>query len=616
MREEPASESADQRSRWVPAERAYAEASPFQQPRPEPLLGRTIPISQDLPEYRPQTGRRDVVAGLTVAALAIPSALAYGELAGVSPANGLYALLLPTVAFALLASSKQVIVGPEGSTAALIAAAVLPLAVAGSPEAAELAAMLGLLVGGCYLLAWIARLGWIADYFSRPVLIGYLHGVAVVLIISQLGKLLGVPVEARDPIPQLVEVIRELGEVNGATLAVSAVALIVLLTLRYVMPRFPAALAVVLGAILVSWALDFEANDIAVVGDIPAGLPRIDVPLPPLKHVVELLPAAFGIFLVTFADGILTARSFAGRHGQHVRAGQEMLAFAASNAAAGISQGFPIGASGSRTAVNDAMGVRTQVAGLAAAAAVVLVLLFLTEPIGYLPKAVLGAVIVSAALGLIDRPAWQGLWMVDRTEVAIAAVTLGGVVIFGVLEALTVAVGLTIVDVVRRSASPHDAVLGWVERLGRYADVSVHRSAKVTPGVVVYRLDDRLFFANARYVTGRVQEAVRGAFPPVSWLVFDAEAMTHVDASGLEALRELTQSLRREGISLVFARMKDSTRRTLDEAGLTEEIGAERFYPTVRVAVTACSAAIATERSAAAGTEPAAAQEDEDGAPN
>ena len=323
----------------LPAERVYAKASPFRQRQPEPL-GRTIPISQDLPEYRPQTGRRDVVAGLTVAALAIPSALAWGELAGVSPANGLYALLLPTVAFALLASSKQVVVGPEGSTAALIAAAVLPLAVAGSPEAAELAAMLGLLVGGCYLLAWIARLGWIADYFSRPVLIGYLHGVAVVLIIGQLGKPLGIPIVARDPIPQLAEVIRELGDVHGATLAVSAVALTILLTLRYVMPRFPAALAVVLGAILVSWALDFKANDIAVVRDIPAGLPRIEMPLPPLRHIVELLPAAFGIFLVTYADLILTARSFAGRHGQHVRASQEMLAFAASNAAAGISQGF------------------------------------------------------------------------------------------------------------------------------------------------------------------------------------------------------------------------------------------------------------------------------------
>jgi sulfate permease, SulP family len=270
-----------------------------------------------------------------------------------------------------------------------------------------------------------------------------------------------------------------------------------------------------------------------------------------------------------------------------VRASQELLAMGAANAAAGLTQGFSIGASGARTAVNDSMGARTQIAALVAASTVLGILLFLTEPVQYLPKAVLGAAIVSAAIGLVDPQAWRALAAVDRVEVAIAGVTTGCVVGFGVLEALVVAVGLSVIDTVRRSARPHDAVLGWVERLGRYGDVSLHRTARVTPGVVVYRLDDRLFFANARYFKGRVREAIRAAPEPVSWLVFDAEAVTHVDSTGLEALEQLTKDLRREGITLVVARLRTRLEEQLELAGVTETIGRERFYPTVQAAVAA-----------------------------
>jgi MFS superfamily sulfate permease-like transporter len=243
-----------------------------------------------------------------------------------------------------------------------------------------------------------------------------------------------------------------------------------------------------------------------------------------------------------------------------------------------------VGASGSRTAVNDAMGVRTQLAGLAAVASIVLILVFFTEPISYLPSAVLGAVIVSAAIGLVDRSAWRALWATDRVELTICAVTAAGVVAVGVLQALVFAVGLSIVDVVRRSATPHDAVLGWVEKLGRYGDVAVHRSARVTPGVVVYRLDDRLFFANAGYVKGRVLEAVRGAPGPVHTLVFDAAAVTHVDATGLAALEELRDTLLRSGVTLVFARATTPLRERLDEGGFA---AGTTFSPTVRAAVEA-----------------------------
>ena len=560
----------------------------FRPARREPLLTRVVPLTGALRSYRLPSAKRDVVAGLTVAALAIPSAMAYAEVAGVSPVDGLYALLLPAVAYALLGSSRQLVIGPEGSLATLVAAAVLPLAAAASADAAQLAAMLALLVALCFAAAWLLRLGWIADYFSRPVLVGYIHGVAVVLIIGQLGKLLGLSIEATEPLPQLWAVITDLGNVSGPTVAVSVASLAALLGLRRFAPKLPGALLVVVAAIVLSWALGFAEHGIAEVGPIPAGLPGFSIPSPSFSDTVGLVPAALGIFLVCFADEILTARSFAGKHNQSVRGSQELLALGAASAAAGVTRGFPVGASGSRTAVNDDMGARTQVAGLFSAAAVAVILLLFTEPVQYLPKAVLGAVIVVAAIGLVEPQAWRSLAAIDPVEVAIAAVTTGCVIVFGVLAALVVAVGLSIIDTVRRSARPHDAVLGWDARLGRYADVSLHPSAHITPGVVVYRLDDRLFFANARYFKGRVREAVRAAPGHVRWLVLDADAITHVDATGLDALLDVTKDLRRDQITLVIARLRTRMEEQFEAAGVVELVGPGHLYPTVRVAVEAC----------------------------
>ena len=574
----------------VPVEAPYEERSPFSPAGDAPLLERAIPVAGEMPGYRPGTARSDLIAGVTVSALALPAAMAYAEVAGLSPVHGLYALLLPALAYALFGSSRQLIIGPEGSISALVAAAVLPLAAVGSDAAAETAAMLALLVGACFLVARLLRMGWIADYFSRPVLIGYIHGVAVVLIIGQLGKVLGLSVEARNPLAQLAEVVREVGDAQALTIAVGAVALASLLAMRRFVPLLPAALMVVSVSIFASWAFDFSGRDVAILGTIPAGLPSFDLPSVSATDMLVLVPSAVGIFLVSFADGILTARSFAGKHDQNVQADQELVAFGAANIAAGLTQGFSIGASGSRTAVNDSMGARTQVSGLVAAAAVALVLLFLTEPMQYLPKTVLGAVIIAAALGLIDRGAWRAIASVGRVEVMIAAVTMAGVVVFGVLEALIVAVALSVLDTVRRSAQPHDAVLGWSERLGRFANVELHPSAIVTPGVVVYRLDDRLFFANARYVKARVREAVRGAPQRVHWLVFDAEAMAHVDATGLEALQDIERALARDGVTLLLARMKGALEARLTGTGLGASIGQERRFPTVRAAVEYCIA--------------------------
>jgi sulfate permease, SulP family len=566
---------------------SYGAAPAFRPARQEPLLYRAVPVAQDVPRYRLGSARRDLLAGLTVTALALPSAMAYGELAGLSPVNGIYALLAPTLAYVLLGSSRRLVIGPEGSVSTLVAASVLPLAAAGSADAVELASALALLVGACFLLARLLRLGWVADYLSRPVLIGYLHGVAIVLVVSQLGKLLGLEIEARDPLPRLIEVVRELGQVSGATVALSAVSLAALFALRRFLPALPGALVVVVAAIAASWVFDFAAQGITTVGPVPSGLPRPRLPTPPLHDLLRLVPAAGAVFLVSFADEILTARAFAGRRGEHVRAGQELLVMGAANLAAGLTQAFSVGASGARTAVNESMGARTQIAGLFAVASAGCVLLFLTEPVRYLPSAVLGAVLVSVAIRIVDLPAWRALAAVDRVEVAIAGVTVACVVAFGVLEAIVVAVGLSIIDTVRRSARPYDAVLGWVPELDGYRDVALHPKAQVTPGAVVYRLDDRLFFANASYVKGRVQEAIWAAPTETSWLVFDAEAVTHVDSSGIEMLAELQRELAGDQITLVVARLRRRLLADFEAAGVAAQLGQERFYPSVNQALAA-----------------------------
>jgi len=566
------------------------EVSPFKPRRRRSVTARTFPVSTELDGYPKRDGRRDAIAGVTVAALAIPSAMAYAELAGLSPVAGLYALLLPAVAYAIFGSSRQLVVGPEGALSLLVVAAVAPLAAGSASTYALLAAMLAVLVGAIAIVGRVIRLGWIADYFSRAVLVGYLHGIAIVLVCGQLGKLFGIPIEADDPIPQLREFVREVGSIHWLTALVGFVSLAALLLLRRFVPKVPGALMVVVAGILVSYAAGLSAHGVAVVGHIPSGLPSVRWPRIGLGKAIDLLPAAAGIFAVGYADAILTARSFAGRSGQHVDANQELLAIGLANVSSGVTQGFPVGASGSRTAVNEQIGGRTQLVGIMSAAATALVLLFLTGPVAQLPKACLGAVIVAAAISLVEPDAWRALARSGRSQVVIASVTVVGVVVFGVLQALIVAVGLSIVDVLMRSAKPHDAVLGYVPRLGRWANVSVHPRARITPGVVVYRLDDRLLFANARYVSGRIREAVAGAPSETTFLVFDAEGFNGLDASGVEAFEQLLTALAASGVTLVLARMKSNLEERFAATGLAERIGPDHFFATVDEAVAWCAA--------------------------
>ena len=377
---------------------AYAGRSEFASASRPPLVRRYVPFVHTLRGYGGSRLRTDGVAGLTVAALALPSSMAYAELAGLPITAGLYALVLPAVAYAVLGSARWLVVGPEGTVALLVASGLAPLAAAGSPEYVALATALAVGVGLVFVAARLLRLGWIADYFSQAVLVGYITGVAVLMILGQFGKLVGLSSDVTNAIVEVADMLSRIGDANSATLAVAAVSLLLLLGLGRLVPRFPWALVVVVGGIAVSWALDLAAAGVQVTGPVPAGLPSFAVPHVDAAQAASLVGVALSIFLVSFADSILTARSFAAKRHETVDANQELLAFGAANALAGLTQAMPIGTSGSRTSVNNNLRATSQVSGLVAVATIAVILLFLTNPIQYLPAPVLGAVIVAASL--------------------------------------------------------------------------------------------------------------------------------------------------------------------------------------------------------------------------
>ncbi|MFZ0325172.1 MAG: SulP family inorganic anion transporter [Actinomycetes bacterium] len=569
----------------VPFSELYGGHNAFSSTSKPPPVQHYLPFTATLEGYGRSRLQTDVVAGLTVAALALPASMAYAQLAGLPITAGLYSLLLPVVAYALLGSTRWLVVGPEGTIALLIASGLAPLAVAGSSEYTTLAATLAVLVGVVFVAARWLHLGWIADYFSQAVLVGYISGVAIVIILSQFGKLFGLSSDQSNAVLALVDMVSQLGHANPATVAVALVSLVLLFVLGRWLPRFPAALVVVVLGIVASWALDLAAHGVAITGTVPSGLPSFALPRVDGGQVAQLIGLALSIFLVSYSNSILTARSFAAQRHESVDADQELLALGVGNLAAGLTQGMPINASGARTAVNMKMRATSQVGGMVAAATIAVFLLFFTEPIQYLPAAVLGAVIVMASFSLIDAAQWRALAQSARAEVVIAAVTTLAVINVGVLRAIVAAVLLSILDIVRRLSRPHDALLGWAAAENRYADVDSHPDAGITPGVVVYRFSDRLFFANAHFFKRRVWAAVDAAPKPTSYLVLDVESVPGVDASAASALRELHEGLARRNVTLEIARATDGLEAVLRRFGLVDLIGPQHFHATVTAAV-------------------------------
>lgn len=553
---------------------------------PRERLAGLVPGLAVLRGYRRGWLRVDLVAGATVGAMLIPQSMAYAELAGMPPEYGFYAVLAPLVVYTVVGTSRHLGVGPEPGTAILAATGVGAIAGGDPGRYVALMAGLALVVGAIAVLGAVARLGFIASVLSKPVLVGYITGVGLTLLSSQIAAFTGVAIEADRFFPRVAELLRELGDVDPATLAVGVTSLALVLVLRRRAPQVPGALVAVALATLVVWLLPGPEPVVPVVGEIPEGLPTPGLPAVTLDDVVRLLPVAAGIVLVGFSDNVLTARSIATRMGYRVDPNQELLALGLTNLASGVSQGFPVSSSASRTAVPASLGSRTQVVSLVACSVVVATLLVLSPVLGQIPRAALAAVIVSAAIAIIDVPGYRALWRVSREEAVLAVVAALGVIVFDVLVGVLLAVSLSILVALGRMARPHDAVLGDRPELDGWVEVEAHPGARTEPGLLVYRFDAPLFFLNTERFRTRVLDALEANPGLEEWLVLDFEGIGALDASALDGLADLMEQLEVTGVGQVaVARANEDVVRRLRRVGLLEPEGPLRNYPTINAAV-------------------------------
>ncbi|AMO63122.1 sulfate ABC transporter [Mycolicibacterium phlei] len=551
------------------------------------MSGGWAPGLATLTGYQRRWLRGDVLAGLTVTAYLVPQVMAYAALAGVPVIAGLWAAVVALGVYAVLGSSRQLSVGPESTTALMTAAVVAPLAAGDGARYVALSAALALVVGVLCLVGSLARVGFLANLLSGPVLTGYMTGVAVLMIASQLGKVSGITVSGDEFTALAQSFIRNLTSVHWPTVILAAGVLALLWALDRWAPRWPGPLIAVLAATVAGLVLSVESVGIQVVGVIPAGFPEIGVPQVQPADLAALLLPAVGVAIVGFSDNVLTARAFAARSGGEVDANTELRALGVANLGVGMAQGFPVSSSGSRTALADSVGGRTQMYSLVCIVAVVLVLVAGRGVLANFPLAALGALVIYAAGRLVDLAAFRRLARFRRSELVLALATTVAVLTLGVLYGVLTAVGLSILDLLRRMAHAHDSVLGFVPGVPGMHDVEDYPNAKPVPGLVIYRYDAPLCFANAEDFRRRALAAVDANDTPVEWFVLNADANVEVDLTALDALDTLRQELQRRGITFAMARVKQDLRDALAAAGMIPKIGEDRIYLTLSAVVEA-----------------------------
>lgn len=535
--------------------------------------------------------RPDLVAGIVLAAILVPQGMAYAELAGLPAVTGLYTTIACLIGYALFGPSRVLVLGPDSSISPLIFAAITPLLASGGDagNAIALAGMLAIIVGLVEIGLGLGKLGFVADLLSREVQVGYLNGLALTIIVGQLPKLFGFSTDAGGFLDEVKQFVAGLDQTDGTTLAVGLGVLAALLVLPRLTKRVPAILVAVVGVTVLSAALDLSASGVATVGALPQGVPSPSLPWTQASDVVPLLVAALGITLVSLTDTIATATSFAARRGDEVEPDQEMVGIGAANIAAGFFQGFAISTSGSRTAVAEQSGARSQVTGVVGAALVAVLLLFLNSLLADLPQTALAAVVIVAALSLMDLPALARMWEVRRSAAAISLVASAGVVLLGVLQGILVAVALAILLFFRRSWWPHGEVLGRTDHVAGWHSVAQYPQAEEVPGVLVYRWEAPLFFANAGIFRSQVRALVRERAP--RWVVLQCEAITDVDVTAAAMLEQLDRELNAAGVHMAFAELRGRLQDLVLRYGLLETLDRDHFYPTLEAAVDAVRAA-------------------------
>jgi len=548
-------------------------------------IERWMPGLHTLRTYKTAWLPRDLVSGLVLCALLVPQGMAYAELAGLPAITGLYTTVVCLLAYAAFGPSPYLILGPDSSLGPMIAAAILPLAAGNSEYAVALAGMLALIVAVICIGAGLARLGFVADLISKPVRVGYLAGLAVTIFIGQLPKLFGYSVDADGLVQELLAFLKNLDQTNPWTLAVGLLSLFLILGLKRWAPRIPGVLVAVVVAIAATVFFDLAAKGVATVGTLPQGFPLPSFPRVELSALPLLVATAFGISLVAVGDTISTSAGFAARRGYDVDGDQEMVGIGSANLLAGLFQGFPVSTSGSRTAVAEQAGAKSQLTGVFAAALVLAMLLFVPGLVRNMPQSALAAIIIAASLSLFDVGELRHLWSVRKNEFVLAAVSILGVALVGVLQGIVIAVVISIFQLFERAWRPYAAVLGKPEGVPGYHDITRYPDASQIPGLLMIRWEAPLFFANANLFKKKIRTLITQTDPAPVWIVVTAEPVTDVDTTAGDMLVDLDLELNAAGIHLVFAELKDSVKQKIERYGLLETIDRRHFYPTIDVAV-------------------------------
>lgn len=546
-------------------------------------LARVAPGLAALRDYKLSYAAGDINAGLAVAAVAIPVSIAYAGLAGLRPETGLYSTLLPLLAYAAFGSSRQLIIGPDAATCAVIAAAVAPLAMGDPAAYTRLSATLALLTGLICMGASFLRLGVLADFLSRPILVGFLNGVAVSIILGQADKILGFPVQGSRVLPRLIDIFSRLGETHLITLAVAIGTFLIIAIVPRLVSWLPSALAgIVLAGIAVP-LFGLQAAGVKTVGAVPGGLPALTFPYADIALLPSLLAEAAGLALVSFTSMILTARSFAAKHGYDIDPDQDFLALGAANVVSALSQGFAVSGADSRTAVSDAAGGRTHAVGLVAAVVVALVLIFFTAPLRYVPIAALGAVLVAAGLSLIDIASLRLIYRIDPAEALLSILAMLGVIAAGPINGILLVVVLALLRFIKLMSRPSVEILGKVKGFPGLHSIKRHDDSESIPGLLLFRFNAPIMFFNAPYFKRELMRAIDQSDPGLRHVVIDLLPASTIDATGILTILDLVTTLNARGISVNAAGRATEWRLWADKRGIVD--GRVRFFPTLRQAI-------------------------------
>jgi high affinity sulfate transporter 1 len=548
---------------------------------------RWLPGLLTLRQYQTRWLAHDVAAGLVLTTMLVPVGIAYAVASGVPGISGLYATIVALLAYALFGPSRILVLGPDSSLAAVILGVVLPLSGGDPHRALSLASMMAVVAGVVCILAGMARLGFITELLSKPIRYGYMNGIALTVLISQLPKLFGFSIESDGPLRNLWAIGEAIvnGEINWIAFGVGAGTLAVILLLKR-SKRLPGILIAVVGATAIVGVLDLAARaDVSVLGPLPQGLPAFAIPWITPADVIPVLIGGCAVALVSFADTSVLSRAYAARTGTKVDPNQEMVGLGTANLAAGFFQGFPISASSSRTPVAEAAGARTQLTGVVGALAVALLLLVAPNLLRHLPTPALAAVVIASAIGLIEMTDLIRIFRIQRWEFWLSIVCFVGVAVLGAIPGIGLAIVIAVIEFLWDGWRPHSAVLGRADGVKGYHDITRYPGARQIPGLVLFRWDAPLFFANAELFKERVLDAAAKAATPVRWMVVAAEPVTSVDVTAADTLAELDETLEKAGIELCFAELKDPVKDKLKRFGLFTRIGEDFFFPTLGAAV-------------------------------